>query len=196
MELERTQWQDFFALILQKLKTANSFAEFHGSLIALKQINKNFTLYMDAERKPLEEIVNSCFPLLEAYFVKILNNYNDQTAHTLNVILKIFYDANHLFLTQYIRNSGDNLDRWMDLLLKATRVPLDPSLLQPAQDYDEIIKRTKNIHFKNIKMVGKILMRFIQKHFNVRFESESQLPQIFDQKYSIVFLEMHLNYLY
>ena len=87
---------------------------------------------MDSERKPLEEIVNSCFPLLEAYLLKILDNYNDQTGHTLNVILKIFYDANHLFLSQYIRNSGDNLDRWMDLLLKVTRIPIDQQLLQPV----------------------------------------------------------------
>lgn len=77
MELEKTQWQDFFTLILQKLKAANTFAEFHGSLIALKQINKNFTLYIDQERKPLEEIVNSSFPILETYMQKILDSYND-----------------------------------------------------------------------------------------------------------------------
>ncbi len=47
----------------------------------------------------------SCFPLLEIYIVKLFNNYNDQTAHTLNVILRIFYEANHLVLTDYIKNN-------------------------------------------------------------------------------------------
>jgi len=34
-------------------------------------------MFLDSARKPLEEIVPSCFPLLELYMVKLLNNYND-----------------------------------------------------------------------------------------------------------------------
>lgn len=45
--------------------------------MALRQINRNFHLFLDSARKPLEEIVPSCFPLLELYMVKLLNNYND-----------------------------------------------------------------------------------------------------------------------
>ena len=103
-------------MILSKLKSANTFNEFHGSLMALRQINRNFHLFLETERKPLEEIVPSCFPLLEIYIVKLFNNYNDQTAHTLNVILKIFYEANHLILTDYIKNNPQNLQTWMGFL--------------------------------------------------------------------------------
>ena len=34
-------------------------------------------MFLDAERKPLEEIVPSCFPLLECYMEKLFANYND-----------------------------------------------------------------------------------------------------------------------
>lgn len=75
-------------------------------------------------------------------------------------MLKIFFEANHLVLTAYIRDNQDNLHKWMDFLSQVVKLPLAPELLSPLDDHDEIVRRCKNVHLRNKKLAGKILVRF------------------------------------
>ena len=64
IEYEIQDWTNIYQVILQKVNSANTFNEFHGSCIALRQIVKLFHLSIGKERNCLEEIIQSCFPLI------------------------------------------------------------------------------------------------------------------------------------
>lgn len=69
--------------------------------------------------------------------------------------------------------------------------PNPPEIEKPVEDWEEGLKREKNIYWKNKKWCGRILQRFIQKYGNPKFENKENagLANLFQEKYSVSFLE-------
>lgn len=82
--------------ILARLESAQSFNEFYGCILFIKNLIGNFEFLLDTDRKPLNLIIPAIFPTLEKYVSKILQTYNDQTAITMNAILKTFHSSIHV----------------------------------------------------------------------------------------------------
>jgi len=88
---------------------------------------------LDKEREPLEHIVNSAFPLLEALMQKFLASYNEQTGVLIKVVLKIFHHCMHLILPKYLLDPA-KFDVWMQYLKILLDNPIPPELSSPTID--------------------------------------------------------------
>lgn len=189
---------NFVEKILQKLNNSNdSFNTIQGCMLAIKALIGNYEFLLDEDRKPLNIIVPSLFPYLEKYAASILEKYNEQTAITMNVILKTFHEGVHLDLPLYFNNEA-NLHRWMVFLKTVLDSPIPAELETPTQDEEESNKREKNVLWQNKKWCGRILQRFIQKYGNPKFENVTNegLAALFEEKYSVSFLETFVAILF
>ena len=82
--------------ILARLNKAQSFHEFYGCILYIKNLIGNYEFLLDEDRKPLNIIIPFIFPTLEKYATSIIQTYNEQTAITMNAILKTFHSAIHV----------------------------------------------------------------------------------------------------
>ena len=189
---------NFVDKILLKLNSSNEdFTVIQGCMLAIKSLIGNFEFLLDEDRKPLNILVPSLFPYLEKYAATVLEKYNDQTALTMNVILKTFHEAVHLDLPTYFTNEA-NLHRWMVFLKTILDSPIPQNLESSTLDEEESLLREKNILWQNKKWCGRILQRFIQKYGNPKFENKENqgLATLFEDKYSVSFLETFVAILF
>ena len=188
----------FVEKILSKLNSSgDSFNIIQGCMIAIKSLVANYEFMLDEDRKPLNIIVPSLFSYLEKYAASILEKYNEQSAITMNVILKTFHASIHLDLPTYFVNEA-NLHRWMVFVKTILDSPIPPNLESPTQDDEECQIREKNVLWQNKKWCGRVLQRFIQKYGNPKFENKENkgLATLFEEKYSVSFLETFVAILF
>lgn len=184
-------------IIMQLTSSNDSFNIVQGCMLAIKNLIGNFEYLLDEYRKPLTYLVPTIFPYLEKFAASILEKYNEQTAVTMNTILKTFHSAIHLDLPAYFINE-QNLHRWMVFLKTILDSPIPANLEAPTQDEDECQKREKDVLWQNKKWCGRILQRFIQKYGNPKFENKENqgLAGLFEEKYSVSFLETFVAILF
>jgi len=189
---------NFVEKILTKLTSSNDdFNIVQGCMLAIKNLVGNYEFLLDEDRAPLNLLVPSLFPYLEKYAASILEKYNDQSAITMNVILKAFHESIHLDLPTYFVNEA-NLHRWMVFVKTILDSPIPANLEIPTQDDEESRIREKNVLWQNKKWCGRILQRFIQKYGNSKFENKENkgLATLFEEKYSVSFLETFVAILF
>jgi hypothetical protein len=78
--------------------TAESPQVWYASLCALKAIIKKYQSKIGKERKPLLEITENAFDILEGQFEKHLTNFDQSSVLIMTVLTKIFYYANYVVL--------------------------------------------------------------------------------------------------
>lgn len=84
-------WKNILPNVINILKGSDKFAEILGALLTLKNIVSNYKFAVEAEREILELIATNTFPLLEVYAKNLLDNYTEETAVAMHVILKTVY---------------------------------------------------------------------------------------------------------
>ena len=81
-------WKSILPNVVEILKGSDKFAEILGALLTLKNLIANYKFGVEGEREILEQIATNTFPLLEVYAKNLLDNYTEETAVAMHVILK------------------------------------------------------------------------------------------------------------
>lgn len=84
-------WKSILPNVMELLKNSNKFAEILGALLTLKNLIANYKFVVEEEREFLELICTNTFPLLEVYAKNLLDNYTEETAIAMHVILKTIF---------------------------------------------------------------------------------------------------------
>lgn len=126
---------------------------------------------MIEEKSELFSVVAKIFPSLQLLTSKLFQNFNDQTAIVLLLVLKIFNLCTYNDLPPNLKAS-DSLHTWLIFFKKL----LD---FKSTVDMTETMNKLKH-------KASKIIYRFIQHHANPKYD----LPysQFFLKKYSVPFL--------
>jgi len=90
-------WPNVLVQVGENL-TAESPQVWYASLCALKAIIKKYQSKIGKERKPLLEITENAFDILEGQFEKHLTNFDQSSVLIMTVLTKIFYYANYVVL--------------------------------------------------------------------------------------------------
>jgi hypothetical protein len=187
-------WGDFLPEIINKLKATTDFPTIYGCLIAFKCLCKNYEVLLDEDRAPLVAMVQACFPLLEHFAQALLTNYTEEAALAMNCILKTFYYSVNIQLPAYLVNEK-TIAVWMMYVKVLVEKDVPKEVESLPVDNDEAYKREKNIHWNNKKWCGRILQRFVQKHGNVKYETNETkgFATLYTNTYSMQFLDIFLK---
>ncbi|XP_044268843.1 importin-7 [Tribolium madens] len=105
----------------------------HGSLLCLYQLVKNFEYKKADERGPLHEAMNLLLPQLYQLIVRILPDASDQSVLLQKEGLKIYFA-----LTQYMLPldliTKEAFAQWMEVCRQVVERPVPPAALQPDED--------------------------------------------------------------
>jgi len=97
------RWPNALAQIGESILSEDS-QTCYASLCALRAIIKKYQNKLGKERKPLLEISETAFDILESQFEKYLKIFDEPAVLIMTVLTKIFYLSNYvvLFLCLYI----------------------------------------------------------------------------------------------
>jgi hypothetical protein len=105
----------------------------HGALLCLYQLVKNFEYKKADERGPLHEAMNLLLPQLYQLIVRILPDASDQSVLLQKEGLKIYFA-----LTQYMLPldliTKEAFAQWMEVCRQVVERPVPPAALQPDED--------------------------------------------------------------
>ncbi|GJQ71192.1 hypothetical protein Trydic_g1090 [Trypoxylus dichotomus] len=105
----------------------------HGAILCLYQLVKNFEYKKAEERGPLHEAMNLLLPLLHQLVVRLLPDPSDQAVQLQKEILKVYFA-----LTQYTLPltliSKEAFTQWMEVCRQVIERPVPPAALQPEED--------------------------------------------------------------
>nr|CAI5832904.1 unnamed protein product [Callosobruchus analis] len=105
----------------------------HGALLCLYQLVKNFEYKKAEERAPLHEAMNLLLPLLYALEERLLADNSEKAALLQKDGLKVYFA-----LTQYVLPldliSKEAFARWMEVCRQVVERPVPASALQPDED--------------------------------------------------------------
>lgn len=105
----------------------------HGALLCLYQLVKNFEYKKAEERGPLHEAMNLLLPQLYQLVARLLPDPSEQAVLLQKEALKIYFA-----LTQYTLPldliSRDAFTQWMEICRQVAERPVPPSALQPDED--------------------------------------------------------------
>ena len=76
----------------------------YAALCSLRAIVKKYYMKIGGERKPLLEITENAFSILEGLFQKHLETFDDTSVIIMTVLTKIFYLANYVVLYYSIKH--------------------------------------------------------------------------------------------
>ncbi|KAF7268557.1 importin-7 msk [Rhynchophorus ferrugineus] len=105
----------------------------HGALLSLYQLVKNFEYKKAEERGPLHEAMNLLLPQLYQLEIRLLPDPSDQAVLLQKQGLKVYFA-----LTQYILPldliSKEAFAQWMEICRQVVERPVPPAALQPDED--------------------------------------------------------------
>jgi len=189
-------WGDLFPALIAHLKKQDNPQITYGTLLAIQSLLKAFEFQLGDPRKPLIEIVENSFNLIEEILEQSLGNYSlPIAAEIIRLILKIVFTVVNLDVPLYFKANSANLKKWMVAMAKIcdSEVPADAQT--PVKTCDELIKREKNVYWVNKKWCGEIMIRFMQKFGNkdtTNLENKEYAPSI-KTDYLVPFLEIFVK---
>lgn len=186
---------EFLSILLQGFSTLNlSFPVLQAYFFSAKCLINAFKFKIFDEKGPLTSLIPDLFPHLEKYLEIALEKYNEQTAVIAHFILKIFFSITYLELPTYFLDEN-NLHRWMVFVRTILDSPIPQDLEETTQDEQEIVKREKNVFWKNRNCCAMVLESFLLKYSNSKFEKQKNkgLALIIQEKY--LFCEAFLDIL-
>ncbi|KAK9876762.1 hypothetical protein WA026_015003 [Henosepilachna vigintioctopunctata] len=105
----------------------------HGSLLCLYQLVKNFEYKKAEDRRPLNEAMNLLFPQLYQLVVRLLPDNSEQSVLLQKEGLKVYFA-----LTQYVLPleliSKEAFAQWMEICRQVIDRAVPPAALQPDED--------------------------------------------------------------
>ncbi|CAD8152713.1 unnamed protein product [Paramecium pentaurelia] len=184
-------WPQLVQQLVIKLQNYTSYEDLWSALLTLRRTCEVHQFLLDNDRKPLEPLVASTFPLLETLIQKFLENYNEQSGQLVKVILKIFHHATHLVMPIYMRDFNA-VAKWMLFLKTIISAPTPPELASFTQDSEEETRREKSYIWTNKKWASRIVLRFIQKFANKKMVDPdmTDFAEHIKSTYAIGFMEL------
>jgi len=152
------KWNDLLPKILSYI-TSNNPSAMEGALEALRVTIKRyeFTQPGKSRRKPLQQLVESTFPLLLELFSSLIGTNEVQAAIMLKTIIKMFWSSINFGIPPYILND-QNLSSWMKALFSLFRKPIPTEII--PKDIDD---QAKHPWWKCKKWIANIFSRMFQR---------------------------------
>ncbi|XP_017783558.1 PREDICTED: importin-7 [Nicrophorus vespilloides] len=124
-----TQIVDKISIYLSSPETSG----WHGAILALYQLVKNFEYKKSEERGPLHEAMNLLLPLLYQLVIRLLPDPSEQAVLLQKESLKVYFA-----LTQYTLPldliSKEAFAQWMEICRQVADRPVPPAAMQPDED--------------------------------------------------------------
>ena len=98
------QWPTLIPTLMENIQNPDTL-RVYNSLLALRKLVKRYEYKSKENRKPLDDIVQVCFPLLQAFMQHIIQNQSLDAAECMRIIMKIFWSC-----TQYSLPKASNID--------------------------------------------------------------------------------------
>ena len=87
------KWPELLPTLLAHVQSPDNVLKMYNALVALRKIVKRYEYKMKEQRGPMNEIVQTAFPLLQRLMVQILENNSLEAAQVMHQCLKIFWSA-------------------------------------------------------------------------------------------------------
>ncbi|CAD8063756.1 unnamed protein product [Paramecium sonneborni] len=184
-------WPQLVQQLVIKLQNFTSYEDLWSALLTLRRTCEVHQFLLENDRKPLEPLVASTFPILESLFQKFLEGYNEQSGQLVKVILKIFHHATHLMMPIYMQDQN-TVAKWMLYFKTIIQAPPPPELSTITQDSQEETRREKTYIWTNKKWASRIVLRFIQKFANKKMveANMADFAEHIKSTYAIGFMEI------
>lgn len=156
------KWEGLLPKITQYIHTSNP-AFMYGALMALLMAFRKYSYISEGKKRaPLNNSVNTIFPLLLEVFSHLSANDSLESAAIQRLICKIFYATVNMSIPPYLNEPGV-FAKWMGLFCNLLEKQI-PEAIQP-KDLEE---RAKFPWWSAKKWAARILERFVRRHMKAK----------------------------
>lgn len=137
----------------------------YNAMLALRKLTKRYEYKSDAERKPLNDIVQISFPILQVLITQIVLNNHIEAAQVIRMVLKIFWSATHYALPAA---GGVDVALWFNIFgqLLEKKLPEASENLEPLGQPLTKEERDAWPWWKMKKWVARIINQFMARYGN------------------------------
>ena len=99
--------------LLTHVQSSDNVLKMYNALVALRTVVKRYEYKMKEQRGPMNEIVQTAFPLLQRLMVQILDHPQLEAAQVMHQCLKIFWSATMYSLPEV---TGIDVNGWFQMI--------------------------------------------------------------------------------
>jgi hypothetical protein len=132
---------------IKALIQSDSYSEILTGLNALKLICKVYQYSSEEDRNPFNKVIDLLFPLLEDLILKHEQENSIEASHIKCIISQILEISNTMYtLKRY--STQDEFRYLLSFFISNLKSKLDPEMITPLEDIDEMKKRGKDPRWK------------------------------------------------